>query len=87
MPSSFLHQILQFHHIWKRSKKTAGENETFNSVRFRPLLYYQIQRNLNPGPAKDWAETLLASPSHWPWVDFIVRYAMLAAGEDTRDGG
>ena len=87
MPSSFLHQLLQFHHIWKRSRKAPGERETFNSVRYRPLLYYQIQRNLKPGPAREWAQTLLASPSEWPWVDFIVRYAMLAVERDKKDGG
>jgi len=87
IPSSFLHQALQFHHTWKRSREEWGDKQTFRSVRFRPLLYYQIQRNLRPGPAKDWAQTLLASPSQWPWVDFIVRYAMLAAGGGEKDGG
>src|SRR5208283_877357 len=87
IPSSFLQQALQFHHTWKRTRKEPGEKETFNSVRYRPLLYYQIQRNLKPGAARDWAQSLLKSPSQWPWVDFIVRYAMLAAGGDEKDGG
>lgn len=88
IPSSFLHQSLHFHHTWKRSRKEeSGDKQTFNSVRFRPLLYYQIQRNLKPGLARDWAQTLLTSPSQWPWVDFIVRYAMLAAHRVEKDGG
>jgi CRISPR-associated protein Cas10/Csm1 subtype III-A len=85
--SGFLHQVLQFHHTWKGSREKWGDRKTFNSVRFRPLLYYQIQRNLKPGPAREWAQTLLASPSQWPWVDFIVRYAMLAGGGEEKDGG
>jgi CRISPR-associated protein Csm1 len=87
IPSSFLQQALQFHHTWKRTRKDPGEKETFNSVRYRPLLYYQIQRNLKPGPAREWAQTLLASSSEWPWVDFIVRYAMLAVERDKKEGG
>jgi CRISPR-associated protein Csm1 len=87
IPSSFLQQTLQFHHTWKLSREDSADKQTFKSVRFRPLLYYQIQRNLKPGPAKDWALTLLASPSQWPWVDLIVRYAMLASERREKDGG
>jgi CRISPR-associated protein Csm1 len=76
LPSSFLHQMLELHHAWCRARQHS-DRERAALVRYQPLLYYQIRRNLR-GPAAGWAHSLLHTPSQWPWVDFIVRYANLA---------
>jgi CRISPR-associated protein Csm1 len=76
LPSSFLHQMLELHHAWCRTRQHS-DRERAALVRYQPLLYYQIRRNLR-GPAAEWAHSLLHTPSQWPWADFIVRYANLA---------
>lgn len=83
VPGSFLHQLLQLHHSWRECLKEAKGRPTAKSVRYKPLLYYQIQRNLGPGEARDWATGLLQPSSLWPWIDFVARYAMLAARRGT----
>ncbi len=79
IPSQFLHQALELHHRWAEARRSFADRETADSVRYRPLLYYQAQRNLSPGAASNWAHSLLHRPSDWPEVDFIIRYAMLAS--------
>ena len=79
LPSRFLFRVLELHHAWGRAGRQHADRETALSVRYRPLLFYQICRNLKRGPASEWAHSLLRPPSGWPWVDFIIRYAMLAA--------
>jgi CRISPR-associated protein Csm1 len=79
IPNSFLHQVLQLHNAWKQCLGTSNGKATAKLVRYKPLLYYQIQRNLKAGKAQDWAHGLLQAGSLWPWADFIARYAMLAA--------
>jgi CRISPR-associated protein Csm1 len=81
VPRSFLYQLLQLHRNWRECMEKAKGRETAKAVRYKPLLYYQIQRNLGPGPARDWAEKLLKSQSLWPWADFIAGYALLATGQ------
>ncbi|PYP86158.1 MAG: type III-A CRISPR-associated protein Cas10/Csm1 [Candidatus Angelobacter sp. Gp1-AA117] len=84
IPGSFLHQLLRLHHYWARAREESRGRETATVLRYKPLLYYQIQRNLRPGKAREWAQGLLKPDSLWPWADFIARYAMLAA---SRVGG
>lgn len=84
LTSRFLHQTLELHAAWNSAQRIWNGRELAPSVRYRPLLYYQITRNLKAGPAREWAHSLLRPPSDWPWVDFIIHYAMLASG---RDGG
>jgi len=80
LPSSFLHQALRLHHDWSLAlRKPHDQRRRLGSYRYKPLLYYQIQRNLKASPAKEWAHALLRSPSQWPWLDFIIRYSVLAA--------
>jgi hypothetical protein len=79
LPVKFIHQILQLHHSWRQARSRTGGTETAASVKYRPLLYYQVRRNLRRGQARDWADSLLHDRTEWPWADFIVRYAMLAA--------
>ena len=79
LPSSFLHQALRFHQEWSRARAGLHSPNDPRLHRYRPLLYYQIERNLRAGPAKDWARGLLREHSHWPWADFLIRYALLAS--------
>jgi CRISPR-associated protein Csm1 len=79
IPSRFLHQALELHHHWAEGRRKFPERDAANSVRYHPLLYYQILRNIKPGPASQWAHSLLHPPCDWPWADFIFRYAMLAS--------
>jgi hypothetical protein len=79
IPSSFLHQLLQLHNAWRQSKKHSKGKITARLVRYKSLLYYQIERNLKDGEARDWAHSLLKEASLWPWIDFVARYAMIAA--------
>jgi len=79
LPLRFLHRVLELHDAWLVAGARQAASETAASVRYRPLLYYQICRNLKRSGATDWAHSLLRFPSDWPWVGFIVRYAMLAA--------
>ena len=79
LSSGFLHHALDLHRAWSAARRRSPDHDTAPGVRYRPLLYYQIRRNLRPGPAAEWAHSLLRSPSDWPWVNFIIRYAMLAA--------
>ncbi len=85
IPSSFLHQCLDLHLAWSDARRRSPEHDTAPCVRYRPLLYYQIQRNLKPGPAAEWAHSLLRPASAWPWVNFIIRYAMLAAERNAKE--
>jgi CRISPR-associated protein Csm1 len=78
IPSSFLYQLLQLHNQWKRWQKPKSGKRAAPLDRYRPLLYYQIERNLKKGEAQEWAHSLLKPGSLWPWADFIARYAMLA---------
>jgi CRISPR-associated protein Csm1 len=78
IPSSFLQQMLHLHQAWKKCPRTANGKATAKLVRYKPLLYYQIHRNVKPGQAQEWAHGLLQPGSLWPWADFIARYAMLA---------
>jgi len=82
LPSRFLHQVLELHDAWSAARCKQAARDTAASVRYRPLLYYQICRNLKRGPASEWAHSLLHLPSDWPWVGFIMRYALLAAERD-----
>lgn len=86
LPSRFLYQILELHSAWVGAQKKWNGRELAPLVRYQPLLYYQITRNLKAGPAREWSHSLLHPPSDWPWVDFIIRYAMLAAGRDEGKG-
>jgi CRISPR-associated protein Csm1 len=79
MPNSFLQQVLRLHHYWHESYTKPKSRSTTPVERYKPLLYYQIQRNLKPGKPREWAEGLLKPDSLWPWANFIARYAMLAA--------
>jgi len=79
LSSRFLYQALELHRAWLDAKQRSPNRETGSSVRYRPLLYYQIRRNLKAGAASQWAHSLLHSPSDWTRVDFVVRYALLAA--------
>ena len=79
LPNSFLHQLLQLHKSWKLSHKNWEGTATARQVRHKPLLHYQIHRNLKRGDAYNWACSLLQETSQWPRADFIARYAMLAA--------
>ncbi len=79
VPSSFLHRLLQLHNDWKRRQRRANGKASAALVRYKPLLYYQVQRNLKKGEAQDWALNLLKPGLLWRWADFIARYAMLAA--------
>jgi CRISPR-associated protein Csm1 len=85
IPSRFLHQVLELHHRWTQARLNSPDRETPNLMRYRPLLYYQAQRNLSPGAASNWAHSLLHRPSDWPQVDFIIRYAMLASKRDREE--
>jgi CRISPR-associated protein Csm1 len=87
IPSSFLHRMLELHHDWKTTLALPPEQRRRNADRYRPLLYYQIQRNIKRGDARDWAQTLLSASSQWPWADFIARYAMLARDREKEEGG
>ncbi|MGD0128086.1 MAG: hypothetical protein ABSF46_22215 [Terriglobia bacterium] len=87
IPSSILHRILELHHGWKGTMALPPEKRRRNADRYRPLLYYQIQRNIKRGDARDWAQTLLSASSQWPWADFIARYAMLAREAEKGEGG
>ncbi len=81
LSSSFLYQALQLHQDWSRARRAPRGRDGLGFCRYQPLLYYQIQRNVKPGPARNWAQSLLhspPSPSDWPWADFVIRYAMLA---------
>jgi CRISPR-associated protein Csm1 len=79
MPSGFLQQVLRLHHYWEECRKESNGRTTAKVERYKPLLYYQIQRNLKSDKPREWAEGLLKPNSLWPWADFIARYAMLAA--------
>jgi CRISPR-associated protein Csm1 len=79
LPMQFLHEVVKLYDAWWVSQRKDPSGHTAASVRYRPLLYYQICRNLKPGPARQWAHSLLHLPSDWPWAGFILRYAMLAA--------
>ncbi len=84
LPSALLQDILGLHSQWKTLTESSGARR--NSERWRPLLRYQIERNLKGErhtEVKKWASSLLGKDSEWPWADFLVRYAMLAAGEDS----
>jgi CRISPR-associated protein Csm1 len=85
IPSSFLHQMLQLHQAWKKCQKTSNGRVTAKLVRYKPLLHYQIQRNLKEGEAQKWAHGLLQPESLWPWADFIARYAMLATRHEKKE--
>ena len=85
VPSRFLHQALDLHRAWREARRRSPDRDTAPGVRYRPLLYYQIRRNLRPGPAAEWAHSLLRPPSGWPWVNFILPYAMLAAKRGTEE--
>jgi CRISPR-associated protein Cas10/Csm1 subtype III-A len=85
IPSSFLHQLLQLHNAWRQCHKRSDGKITARLVRFKPLLYYQIERNLKPGEARDWAHSLLREGSLWPWVDFVARYAMIARSRQDKE--
>ncbi len=87
LPSSFLHQALQLHRDWSGARNEHPHRNDARVCRYRPLLYYQAQRNLKPGEAKDWVLSLLKPKSEWPWADFVMRYAMLAAEKpESREG-
>ena len=79
MPSRFLHQALELHQAWAEARRRFPDSETGISARYGPLLYYQIRRNVKPGPAKQWADSLTGPRSDWPRADFVLRYAMLAS--------
>lgn len=79
IPNSFLRQVLTVHHYWDERYAKSNSRNTAAVERYKPLLYYQIQRNLKPGKPREWAEGLLKPDSLWPWANFIARYAMLAA--------
>lgn len=83
LPRRFLHEVLELHDAWLAARRKDSGGDTAASVRYRPLLYYQIRRNLRSGPASEWAHSLLHPSCDWPWVGFIVRYAMLAAERDS----
>jgi hypothetical protein len=87
LPSGLIHRVLELHHAWETGLKQRPKDRLANPNRYRPLLHYQIQRNIKPGGAADWAKSLLAPESQWPWADFIARYAMLAGKPDRREGG
>ena len=82
LSSSFLYQVLELHQQWCEGRHKPGAA----AVRYKPLLHYQIHRNLKPGAARDWARSLLGQQTHWPWVDFVIRYAILAAGDQEQGG-
>lgn len=70
--SSFLQDLLDLHQKWKRSHDSA----------FRPLLHYQIARNLKGHDrenVRDWAVHLMQQASEWPWIDFVCRYCLLVS--------
>jgi hypothetical protein len=49
--------------------------------RWHSRLSYQIERNLS-GQARDFARSAFLAPGHlWQHAGFMVRYAMLRAGE------
>jgi CRISPR-associated protein Csm1 len=77
LPASFLFRLMQLHGDWRRARSRVGKHAAA-TVRYRPLLYYQISRNLKNGAACDWAHSLLQASSDWPWVDFIAKYARLS---------
>ena len=87
IPARFLHQLLELHTAWFTAGQKRPTSDTAASVKYRPLLYYQICRNLKKGPVSEWAHSLLHSPSAWPWVVFIARYAMLATRRDLDQEG
>lgn len=70
--SAFLHDLMEFHDLWRRE-----------DARWHSRLFYQAQRNLT-GPARDFvSQEFLASGRLWPNASFLVRYTMLStsAGE------
>lgn len=83
IPRSFLHQLLQLHNYWRRCAEEAKGRITARAVRYKPLLYYQLHRNLVPGAARSWLRNLLRDSSLWPWANFIASYALLAAKSET----
>jgi CRISPR-associated protein Csm1 len=87
LPSSLIHRVLELHEAWETGLKQRPKERLANPNRYRPLLHYQIQRNIKPGDAAEWSRSLLAPESQWPWADFIARYAMLAGKPDGREGG
>ncbi len=86
IPSRFLHQALALHRAWEMSRKSKEKYPGLGLVRYRPLLYYQICRNLKPqSPSAQWAHSLLQPSSDWPWMAFIARYALLAADGESQE--
>lgn len=79
LPAHFVHQTLKLHNAWLATLRKQPAPNSADTVRHRPLLYYQICRNLKSGDAFRWAHSLLHQSSDWPWVGFILRYALLAA--------
>lgn len=76
IPSAFLQDVLELHAVWKKER----------GVRHRPLLHYQIERNLGKqGEAGDWARKLLADEGAWSRAGFAARYAVLASERETRE--
>jgi CRISPR-associated protein Csm1 len=82
LPSAFLQNVLELSIRGRGSGRPAG--------RHRPLLYYQIERNLRGGrfeEARRWARRLLRRDSRdWPWIAFLARYVLLASRSAGREG-
>jgi hypothetical protein len=82
IPSHFLHHVMELHQNWGKRQNDSGAG----AVRWRPLLSYQIHRNLKSDPAREWASSLLRPQSDWRWIDFVIRYALFAAGTEPDEG-
>jgi CRISPR-associated protein Csm1 len=82
--SQFLQLLLALHADWREAK---DEKDEAKQVRHRPILHYQMERNLKKpeqAPVKDWLAKTLARQTadpeaSWRAIGFGARYAMLAA--------
>jgi CRISPR-associated protein Csm1 len=72
LPSAFVQDVLSLHNEWRKRKG--------DWPRYRPVLHYQIERNLGRSAeaVRNWADTL-SSPQVWKHAGFIARYVMVAS--------
>lgn len=76
--SAMLQNILDLHARW-----TGGPGRE-SDARWHPLLYYQVERNLqSQADARQFLEqAFLTGGLLWKHADFAVRYAMLSSGSE-----
>ena len=88
--TQFLQTLLGLHGEWSAGVKEQNEAK---QVRHKPMVHYQIERNLtNPkqAPVKEWLRKMLTRQAKdleasWASIGFVVRYAMLAAQKENEE--